>query len=67
MRVGDVVQRGNQLGMVVDLDDVEHTIAFSYFTAYCGSAVKEAVVRLTSEQRAIVDAAIAAEALRRMR
>ena len=72
MRIGDVVQNDGFLGLVVHVDDP----GCHCHVVYCDGGIEvdsvsfiEAqgrVLRLTTTVRAIVNAAIAAEALRRM-
>ena len=67
MRVGDVVRRGDEFGIVVELGACGLVLYFpSWPSPWLILAADEALT-LTAKQRAIVNAAIAAEALRRMK
>jgi hypothetical protein len=66
MRVGDVVQRGDELGLVVDPIWCGIVIYFASWPQPWLIRETDQALALTLEQRAIVNAAIAAEALRRM-
>jgi hypothetical protein len=67
MKVGDVVRRGDEFGLVVDPEWCGLVLYFASWHQPWLILEKDEPLALTVEQRAIVNAAIAAEALRRMR
>lgn len=66
MKVGDVVERDCRFGFVTECGDDRICVTYHHFLEVCVREYAGTVVNLTAKQRAFVNAAIAAEALRRI-
>lgn len=66
MKVGDVVKRGDEFGIATDATGWGLDLYFGSCPEPWVVLVEYEALVLTTRQRAIVDAAIAAEALRRI-